>query len=346
MQTTRNSACSSIEGLAKPFLISLVCAFSLSGSAISRAAEPVVAKVERPPTANPIHFDGVRSYEYLKALCNLGNRMSGSTGMIRQQELLEKHFKGLGANVSYQRFKAKDPLKSSRRVPMANMIIEWNPKAERRLLLCAHYDTRPLPDREANPRVRKNGLFVGANDGASGVALLMELGHHVRQLPLDYGLDFVMFDGEELVYWDGRRDIGRYFLGSIEFSEQYKKKLKPHRYFAGVLFDMVADAKLSIYQERHSATWKNTRPLVQEIWGTASRLGVREFIPRVKYEVRDDHLPLNRIAGIPVCDVIDFEYSDSRNRNWHTTSDSPENCSADSLGKVGKVIVEWLPTKR
>jgi hypothetical protein len=109
---------------------------------------------------------------------------------------------------------------------------------------------------------------------------------------------------------------------------------------------MVGDAKLSVYQETHSAMWPDTRQLVQEIWGTADRLGVKEFIPRVGYQVQDDHLPLNRIAQIPVCDVIDFHFPDRSNRYWHTTADTPARCSAESLGKVGWVIQEWLATKQ
>jgi len=273
--------------------------------------------------------------------------MSGSPGMKQQQVLLVKHFTGLHAQVTFQHFKVKHPRKSNRRVPMTNLIIEWRPEAKERILLCAHYDTRPLPDREINPRIRKNGIFLGANDGASGVALLMELGHHVAQLPLNYGLDFVLFDGEELVYFDGREDIGPYFLGSTWFARQYRKHPPKHKYVAGVLFDMVADADLTLYQEENSATWKRTRPLVKEIWGTAQRLGVKEFIPRIKYNVRDDHFPLNKIAKIPVIDLIDFAYPEHpSNLYWHTTADAPGRCSADSLGKVGKVIVEWLSTKR
>ena len=295
--------------------------------------------------AAPTAFDGRRSYDYLKALCALGNRMSGSLGMKQQQALVEKHFRDLGAQVTFQRFKYKHPL-NGKRVPMANLIVEWHPEAKQRLLLCAHYDTRPLPDRDVNPRVRAKGVFLGANDGASGVALLMELGHHVANLPLNYGLDFVLFDGEELVYFDGRDDIGSYFAGSRWFASQYVKQPPPHRYTAGVLFDMVADADLTIYQEENSVTWKETRSLVNEIWATAQRMGIREFIPRQKYKVNDDHLPLYYLAKIPVCDVIDFEFPDARNQYWHTTADSPGRCSGDSLGKVGSVIMEWLATKR
>ncbi|MGI9429465.1 MAG: M28 family peptidase [Bythopirellula sp.] len=246
------------------------------------------------PAQPKLAFNGQRSYGYLKTLCDYGNRMSGSPGMKQQQSLLEKHFRELGASVSYQRFKAKDPL-NGRRVPMANMIVQWHPDAERRILLCAHYDTRPLPDRELNPRLRQNGVFVGANDGASGVALLMELGNHARQLPINYGLDFVLFDGEELVYFDGRKDIGSYFAGSTWFARQYATHPPQHQYVAGVLFDMVADAQLTLYQEKHSATWKETRPLVKEIWGTAQRLGIKEFIPRAKSGVNDDSFPFYQI---------------------------------------------------
>jgi len=287
-------------------------------------------------------FDGNRAYRYLRAICAFGNRMSGSAGMEQQQKMLEKHFRGLGAEVEYQRFQVRHP-ETGQPVRMANMIIPWHPESQQRILLCAHYDTRPLPDRDPDPRKRRKGVFLGANDGASGTALLMELGHHIAELPDRLGIDFVLFDGEELVYQQPR---DRYFLGSQWFAEKYRDAPPEYRYVAGVLFDMVADTKLSIYQEGHSVTWPETRPLVKEIWNTAARLGVKEFIPRSRYTIQDDHLPLYNIAKIPVCDLIDFEYPDRSNRYWHTTSDAPGRCSAASLDKVGRVIHAWLSTKR
>jgi hypothetical protein len=104
---------------------------------------------------------------------------------------------------------------------------------------------------------------------------------------------------------------------------------------------MIGDADLQLYQERNSTWWRDTRPLVDEIWATARRLGVREFIPRRKHEVRDDHLPLHNIGKIPTCDIIDFDYP-----AWHTQADTPERCSALSLAKVGWVLREWLSTTR
>ncbi|MDZ4657492.1 MAG: M28 family peptidase [Bythopirellula sp.] len=291
----------------------------------------------QPPAAND-GFDGRRAYGYLREICSYGNRMSGSQGMKRQQELLEKHFRELGFPVEFQRFSAKHPL-TGQPVPMANIIVRFFPDRQERILMAAHYDTRPLPENDVDPRKQREGVFLGANDGASGVAVLMELANHIKTLPDRYGLDFVFFDAEELVY--GRR--GTYFLGSEYFAKDYVKN-RNYKYVAGVLLDMVGDAKLSIFQEQHSMAWEETRPIVQGIWDTAARLGVTEFIPRVGYVVQDDHLPLYRIAGIPICDVIDFHYPNPNilDGYWHTTQDTPGRCSAESLGKVGLVMLEWL----
>ncbi|MCA9246480.1 MAG: M28 family peptidase [Planctomycetales bacterium] len=289
-------------------------------------------------TLDDIPFDGQQSYEYLQAICRLGSRVAGTPGMQKQQQLLSEHFTQLGAEVQLQHFRVRHPL-DGKPVAMANLIVEWRPEAKQRILLCAHYDTRPLPDRDPNPVKRRSGVFLGANDGGSGVAVLMELGRHMADYRGSLGVDFCFFDGEELVY-DGNRD--RYFLGSEWFSRQYVASPPPYRYRQGVLLDMVGDARLGIYQERNSVSWPETRPTVASIWRTAQRLGVKEFIPRVKHEIRDDHLPLRNLAKIPTCDVIDFDYPDEQNRYWHTTQDIPENCSALSLAKVGWVLWEWL----
>jgi hypothetical protein len=304
-------------------------------------AWPLICSMVNPTGAadEPSLFSGQKAYTHLRQLCQLGSRISGSPGMRQQQALLEKYFTGLGGQVEYQRFQVKRHPRTGQPVPMANLIIHWHPKARQRLLFCTHYDTRPLPSRDPNPRLRQSGVFLGANDGASGTALLMELGRHIPTLQTDYGIDFVFFDGEELVYEDPRDP---YFLGSQWFARQYRDHPPKHRYQYGILLDMVGDAQLTVYQERNSMSWPDTRPLVEQLWATASRLGVKEFIPQIKYEVRDDHLPLHQIAGIPTCDIIDFWYPDRTMRFWHTTQDTPGRCSASSLEKVGRVMLAWL----
>jgi glutaminyl-peptide cyclotransferase len=278
------------------------------------------------PAATP-GFDGARAYGYLQKICRIGRRPSGSRGMSEQQTLLAEHFTRLGAEVSYQSFDAADPL-SGQPVRMANLIVTWNPKATDRVLVCCHYDTRPYPDRDRrNPR----GLFVGANDGASGVALLMELGNQMHDLHPSRGVDFVFFDGEELVY----QNQGKYFLGSTYFAQQYHDGAPPYRYAAGVLLDMVGDKDLDLFPEKTSV--RLAPGVTHAIWAVAKGLKIREFHPTPRHEVSDDHIPLNEIAHIPTCDVIDFDYP-----YWHTAMDVPSRCSGESLAKVGRVLMRWL----
>ncbi|MDP6442609.1 MAG: M28 family peptidase [Pirellulaceae bacterium] len=283
-----------------------------------------------------IPFDGAQSMKFLENICAIGGRVSGTPGMAKQQELLKRHFTELGGKVSLQSFRVRHP-ETGFPVTLANMIVEWHPERQERILLCAHYDTRPFPDRDRqNPR----GIFIGANDGASGVAVLAVLGQQMADLRGKYGVDFVLFDGEELVY-DSNRD--EYFLGSRYFATEYKNNPPRHRYKYAVLLDMVGDAELHLYQEKHSVRWRDTRPLTFSIWRKAKELGVREFIPRSRHEVRDDHLMLHDIAKIPTCDIIDFDYPrPGRLSYWHTQQDTPDKCSALSLAKVGWVVSEWL----
>lgn len=284
-------------------------------------------------------FDGARAYEHLRAICELGPRTSGSAEMTRQREMLAEHFRNLGAKVETQEFTARNPVDGSP-LAMTNLIVVWQPEKQERILLSTHYDTRPFPDQDPfNPR----GRFVGANDGASGVALLMELGRHMPQFDGRYGVDFVFFDGEEQIY---NERFDPYFLGSSHFARSYVNDKPPHKYVQGVLLDMVADRELQVFYEKNS--FELAPELSESIWKTAAELGVQEFVPRVKHEVRDDHLPLNNIAGIPTCDIIDFDYPrpNMPRPYWHTEADVPSNCSAESLAKVGAVVLAWLKTTK
>lgn len=272
-------------------------------------------------------MDAKRAYGYLMKVCRIGPRMSGSAGMTTQQELVFDHFTKLGAQVRFQPFEAPHPLTGAP-TRLANIIVSWHPEAKVRILLACHYDTRPYPDRDRyNPR----GKFVGANDGASGVALFMEMAHHMPGLTSAYGIDFVFFDGEEFVFSD--RD--QYFLGSEYFAKGYRDRPPEHRYAYGVLVDMIADRHLTLYQEKNSMRF--APELTRSVWATARKLRVREFVASVRHEVNDDHIPLNTLAKIPTCDLIDFDYP-----YWHTTRDLPTACSGASIQKVGRVLLQWL----
>ena len=291
----------------------------------------------RAPAAEAVEFSGERAMRHLEAICDLGPRPSGSPAMHRQRALLARHFRAAGATVTGQAFQIRDR-RTGAPVHLENLIVTWHPDRAERVLLAAHYDTRPFPDRDP---VDPEGVFLGANDGASGVAVLMELAAAMPGLPGPVGIDFVLFDAEEYVVHP--RDP--YFLGSAYFARQYAADRRagrlPHAYRAGVLLDMVADRDLQIWQEQHSVDWPDTKPVVDSIWDVARRLEVREFVPRPKHAVQDDHLPLRMIGGIPTCNIIDFDYP-----HWHTTSDTPAQCAAESLSAVGRVVLAWLREQR
>lgn len=305
-----------------------------AGRLFDRGPQPIESLTATPI---PARYDGDRAFQDLVQLCNLGPRPSGSPAMTRQQQLLQAFFSQQGATVSMQSFEIRHPEDGSA-VPMANLIASWHPTRPKRFLLCAHYDTRPFPDRDP---VNARGRFVGANDGASGTAALMELARQMHDLPDDVGVDIVLFDGEEFIWQQGRDD---YFLGSTFFAKKYLAAPPAVPYRAGILLDMVGDRELSIYYETNSM--KYAREVCKSVWQTAARLGVRAFVPRIRHNIDDDHIPLNQIAKIPTVDLIDFDYPRPGRLGapnyWHTEQDIPENCSGQSLAAVVWVVHQWL----
>ena len=283
-----------------------------------------------------IPFNGARAHDYLKQLCDIGPRRSGSPAMAAQQKFLADYFEKFGAKVEFQRFKAPYPADGPDKqmvghdVPMANIIVRFGPRTPERVMLCGHYDTLPFP---LHDPVDRRGRFVVRNDNGGGIAILMELGNELAKNPPRVGVDFVFFDGEEFIF----KDDGKYFFGSEYFADDYAKRPPAFRYRCAVLLDLVSGADLDLPEEVNSLSWGDSRPLVKQIWTTAARLGVREFAARVGFDVRDDHLALHDMARIPSCDLIDMTY-----KYWHTQGDTPEHCSALSMAKVGWVLREWL----
>lgn len=277
-----------------------------------------------------VPFDGTRAMGYLKDICALGPRISGSEGMEKQQTLLKKHFEQCGATVAMQRFVAKQVTRKGEEVAMANMIVTWHPDRVRRVILCSHYDTRPIADQEPQRRDWTKP-FLSANDGASGAAWMMELAHHMKDFPAAIGVDFILFDGEEYIFESGR---DKYFIGSDYFATEYKKEQPKHKYIAGVLLDLFAGKNARYPIEQNSAFWAGG--VQDSIWKVAADLKVPAFENRRGPTVDDDHLALNK-AGIPTVDIIDFGY-----RHWHRLTDTPEQCSGESMETVAKVLTVWI----
>lgn len=275
------------------------------------------------------HFDGRRALRDLQEICKLGPRMTATPAMRHQREIIRRHCEALGGIVTVQAFQGTQP-SQPRPFECANMLVQWHPESKSRVLFGAHYDTRPIADRDPLPRNRMQPI-IGANDGASGVAFLMELARVIPNLKLNVGVDFVFFDAEEYIF-DPDRD--EFFLGSEEFVRQLIAHPPAYSYKAVVVVDMIAGKNLQIHPDQRSSVAAGR--LVGEIWGVAHEIKARSFHPQTKYDVLDDHIAFLE-AGMNACVLIDMDYS-----YWHRLSDTPDKCSAASLQEVGDVLVRWL----
>jgi peptidase M28-like protein len=289
-------------------------------------------RVQPGQDARPVPFDGKRAMKYLQAICDIGPRMSGTKGMQKQQELVKKHFEDLGFKVTYQSFKARQNSVKGE-LDFTNVIVSFQPDKKRRVILCSHYDTRPIADQEPDPRDWRKP-FVSANDGGSGVAMLMELAHHMKDLKTNVGVDFVLFDGEEYIWKTDGPNKDRYFIGSEHFAQTWRQTKNRCDYSAAILLDMTAGKQIRFPVEVNS--YRRAPELCKEIWRIAKDQKADAFMWREGHEVQDDHLALQKVL-IPAIDIIDFDYP-----HWHRLSDTPDACSAASFEQVAGVLSVWL----
>jgi glutaminyl-peptide cyclotransferase len=273
----------------------------------------------RPPV-----FDGKRAMARLEQQVALGPRTPGSESWRAFQAMLRRLCDSLGTACTTQVFTYNDYL-TGNTVSLVNWIVSIKPGERNRVLVAAHYDSRPRADRDPDS-TRRNMPIPGANDGASGAAVLMHLMELFSAQPPRVGVDLVFFDGED---YGTSGQLDQYLLGSTYFAAH-----GPARYRFGMLLDMVGDRDLRIYREGYSERY--ARQIDDKVWKTAANLGVTAFVDSVGTEVIDDHIPLVG-AGIPMIDIIDFDYP-----YWHTTEDTPDKCSAASLEAVGRVVMEVI----
>lgn len=304
----------------------MLAALLLSTAFAAAGGKPPPAPVRSAPIAAKAGgpaFDSARAYRYLKEQCAFGPRVAESEAHRKALAYFLAHFQSLGFEVSQQPFVHTD-MATGRKVPMANVIavIPGRERGRPPLLFCAHWDSRPRADQEASEMLAAWPI-TGANDGASGAAILMELANGLKAKPPLQTVYLALFDGEDY----GREgNLDEYFLGARHFAAH-----PPVGGFAyAVLLDMVGDKDLHLPMERNSL--KQSPALVEKIWRRASDLGIPQFEPLPGPSVFDDHMPLQE-KGIPAVDIIDFDYP-----AWHTQADTPDKCSAGSLGAVGRLM--------
>jgi hypothetical protein len=262
-------------------------------------------------------FDGERAWQDVDYQTDLGPRTPGSEAHAETVGWIQSELEEAGWQVEVQEaVMLGHPIKNliARRPESIAAESPW-------LILGAHYDSRLYADQDLDPQ-KRNLPVPGANDGASGVAVLLELG---RVLPEDLPKDvwLVFFDAEDngnIPGWD-------WILGSRAFVDRLEGRPD-----AAIIVDLIGDSDLNIYMERNSDAELST-----EIWDVAEDLGYADkFIPAYKYSILDDHTPFLEV-GIPAADLIDFDYP-----YWHTTEDTADKVSAESLQAVGDTLYAWL----
>ncbi len=290
----------------------------------------LVLGVLMPRQSSAAEFNADSAWAYLVRQVEFGPRNPGSTAHRACKTYLVNTLRRFTPRVEEQSFMHYDAV-NKKSFMLTNVIARFQPDNPDRILLCAHWDTRPRADQERDP-AKRNQPIPGANDGASGVAVLLEIARLLAQTPVPVGVDIVLFDGEDY----GREGhLEEYFLGS-RFFVQNNTRFFP-RY--AILLDMVGDKQLQLPREGYSVRY--APDVVERVWGLAQALGYAEFENTVGYYVNDDHSILNE-AGIPAIDIIDFFYPDRSHRYWHTLEDTPDKCSPHSLKVVGDVVWQLL----
>jgi glutaminyl-peptide cyclotransferase len=261
-------------------------------------------------------FDSTRAWEHLKQLVAIGPRPAGSAALREARAYITRQLTGEGFTVEQQTFSATSPYGP---VEMVNLIVTLRGRRPERLLIAGHYDTKLMP----------NQAFVGASDGGSSAAMLIELARVLQQRPHELTYELVWFDGEEaFVDWTGLDHT----YGSRYYVQAATKANALASIKALILLDMVGDRDLQIRRDRNSTGWLN-----DVIWAAARRIGHdRQFLD-LDTEIEDDHIPFIE-AGVPAVDLIDLDYP-----TWHTPGDDLNHVSAQSLQTVGDVVLAALP---
>jgi glutaminyl-peptide cyclotransferase len=273
----------------------------------------------RPPAPAPLSFNGNRAFQDLKRLVAFGPRPAGSAALAQSRQWIIQQLKDAGCPVEQDAFTASTP---DGGIPMVNLIAKVSGTRPAVVMIAGHYDTKRFTRFQ----------FVGANDGASSAAFLLETARQLcrQKRPVTYWI--VFFDGEEAVHnWSDTDSV----YGSRHLEQKLAAEGELSRIKAMILVDMIADAQLDILRDQNSTPW-----LTNLVFRTAARLGYLRYFLNQTTAIGDDHVPFVN-AGVSAVDIIDLDYGPG-GRYWHTAGDTVEHCSASSLTIVGRVVMETL----
>ncbi len=317
-------------------MVSCSCKRSATGYATSSGVPSSTAASREMP-----RFSADSAYQYVASQCDFGPRVPGTDAQKACAKWLQNELLRHGATVKLQ--EGEMTAYNGAKLPVINIVGSFNPDAKMRVLLISHWDSRPFADNDPDPAKRKQPV-MGANDGASGVGILLELARLCNEKLPQVGIDIFLTDAEDYGApddWKGTHDEKWWALGTQMWCKQAAKEGYRAQY--GILLDMVGSANATFYREYYSERYASS--FVNEIWQNAARLGYGDlFINQGGGGVTDDHVFVNRMLQIPCVDIIDTRTDTDGTfcPEWHTTHDTMDNISRETLGKVGRVLVSLL----
>ena len=292
-----------------------------------------------------VQFNADSAFASVVAQCDFGPRVPGSASHDRCGDYIVSRFKALGLTVSEQR--ADQKAWDGKVLHTRNIIAAYRPELADRIIICTHWESRPWADADPDSSLHRQPVMA-ANDGASGVAVMLEVARKLEELKPELGIDFICFDSEDygMPYWaetDDVADGSDWCLGSQYWAAHphvpgYKARF-------GILLDMVGGRDARFCFEGISMRYASE--VMVHVWDAAGRAGASQlFLAEQGGYAQDDHVPMNEVAGIPTIDIIPYvEGEHTFGATWHTTQDTPENISRETLKGVGQTLLQFLSEK-
>jgi Peptidase family M28 len=295
---------------------------------------------------NAPDFNGQSAFDFVAAQVEFGPRVPGSESHEKCKLWLQEQMEAFAgdSNVVIQQGKAR--LFNNKIINLQNIIVQFNPHIKKRILLMAHWDTRMFADHDPDKGKRKQPV-LGANDGGSGVGILLEVARVLNSNPLkNIGVDIILFDAEDqgtpdnMGYNKGRDSYLTWCLGSQFWSKNKHRNDASYKY--GILLDMVGDKEAIFPKEGYSRQYASR--IVKEVWQEAKKAGYGNyFVSKNGNEITDDHYFVNTLANIPSIDVIHYNSAGGGfGKTWHTHDDNMNNISESTLKAVGQTVLRML----
>ena len=328
--------------LKRIFIISLIT-LSITSCDNKQNSKPAAQATPQKKEIVVPEFNADSAYNYVAEQLAFGPRVPGSEAHTQCAEWFIDFFNEKADTVYIQEFRTR--LYNGKSIDGKNIIASFNPEAKKRILLAAHWDSRPFADHDPD-RTKWNTPIDGANDGASGVGILMETARILKENPINTGIDIILFDLED---YGAPQYLNLMTNHDWALGSQYWSK-NPHIYnykaYFGILLDMVGASNPRFPKEYYSQQFAPT--LSNDIWRMARELGYSEyFLNEIGHPINDDHIYVNTIANIPMIDLIHLE--DNENSSfypyWHTMKDNIEQIDQKTLGMVGDVVLNVIYKK-